>query len=104
MVYDPIPFSNFAGAPFAGHGVCLDEEWKIMKSHLERFFGCSAALEREMVYRRVLSNRTLLAVAFRYLDFRTRYSPIADEWLAVRQLILSIVGVRELNAIPEVTV
>lgn len=100
---DPLFFANFGGTPFLTERVDLEPEWRQFRDGLKAYFGPSAALTRELDYRRILAHRTLLKVALRYLRFRRNYEPVADERVSVRALLLSLARVRPLKSLALLT-
>ncbi len=83
---DPAPFCSHGATLFAlpERSADLDVSFKAMAASLRQAFGPSAALERELAFRRTLATRQSFNLATRYLQFRARHRPEMDEAAVAR--------------------
>lgn len=87
--FDPAPFCNHGGQLFDVDGRRdFAAEFALMAAALRAGLGPSAALERELQYREVLSNRQELRMLWRYNRYRRQHRPETGDWNAVRAWML----------------
>jgi glycosyltransferase involved in cell wall biosynthesis len=67
--FDPVPFSNHHGIPFRDDKLDLSEEFRQMSEILTSGLGDSAALRRELAFRRVLADGRPFGRMMRYAGF-----------------------------------
>lgn len=87
--FDPAPFCNHGGALFDVDGRRdFDADFARMAEALRRGLGASEELERELRYRRVVSNRHEGRMLWRYSQFRAKSLPETGEWNAIRSWLI----------------
>lgn len=85
---DPAPLCNHGFRLFDTGQLDYDSQFEALAAGLRQAYGASAELERELAWRRVLTNRRLGPMAARYACFRRRHAPESGEWLSVRSWML----------------
>lgn len=87
--FDPAPFCNHGGILFDVAGRSdFSAEFAHMATVLQAGIGDSAQLQRELAYRRVISTRNRIQLAWRYAQFSKAHQPETGEWYAVRSWLL----------------
>lgn len=101
--FDPAPFCNHGAILYDVDGqMNFDAEFEKMAAALRFGFGPSPELERELGYRRAISNRNKIAMLWRYSRFRSAHAPETNEWNAVRGwMVRSLPGKRRITVAPE---
>ena len=94
ILHDTKPFDP---APFCTHGEKLirfpeqqdfSSEYKPLENMLTKLVPNRAARQRELDYRWVLSNRSVLVMLYRYLGFVLKYGKTENEWRSIRAWIV----------------
>jgi glycosyltransferase involved in cell wall biosynthesis len=87
----------FDPAPFCTHGEKLirfpeqqdfSSEYKPLENMLTKLVPNRAARQRELDYRWVLSNRSVIVMLYRYLGFVLKYGKTENEWRSIRAWIV----------------
>ena len=96
--FDPSPFCNHGGMLFDFAGKKnFDPEFEVMQNSLRTALGNSPELDRELAYRKVIADKNVAVLLWRYAKFRVAHQPEMDEWPAVRSWALrSVRGKRNI--------
>lgn len=86
--FDPAPFCNHADYVFDYFRTDYSEQYRTMAEALRAGFGPSAALDRELEFRKVLAARKLPAMTARFMKFWSRYPVLPGEKRSVRNWLL----------------
>lgn len=89
--FDPGPFCNHADFVFDFQQSSYTREFSDMANALRAGLGRSAAVERELAFRQVLSKRGSLEMASRFVGFALRHSARPSERRTVRNWLLRTV-------------
>ena len=89
--FDPGPFCNHADFVFDFQQSSYADEFSDLTRALRAGLGPSAALERELAFRQVLSKRGSVEMASRFVGFELRYSAMPSERRTVRNWLLRTV-------------
>jgi hypothetical protein len=90
--FDPAPFSSLGGqlTPISNpKQAILDEGLKQIAVQLNRGFGPSKGLDRELTFRRVTGTRNTALMVWRYAQFRSKHTPVSIEWGVVRNSLIA---------------
>ncbi|MEW6559307.1 MAG: glycosyltransferase family A protein [Pseudomonadota bacterium] len=91
--FDPTPFCNHGGMLFdLGARTDYTAEFHALRTALRRMDADPAQVERELRYRRVLSNRNPAVMLARYALFRSRCRPMMNEHTTVKLHLLGRKG------------
>jgi glycosyltransferase involved in cell wall biosynthesis len=86
--FDPAPFCNHGGTLVDVGKTDFSAEFAIMAANLRKGLGESQELERELEFRRTVSNRNEAFLLWRYNKFRSRNAPETGEWNAIRSWLI----------------
>jgi hypothetical protein len=87
--FDPTPFTNHGNAPVLEERVDFSEQFALLATSLRQALGPSEGLERELLFRRLLSKRRAVTLATRYLTFRLQHRPEISERLTLRSALIT---------------
>lgn len=86
--FDPAPFCTFGDALMSIDGrTDFEEDFEKMAGVIRTGFGCSAEVERELSFRKVVSTRRSARLVCRYLQFAARHRPDESERRSIRSWV-----------------
>jgi glycosyltransferase involved in cell wall biosynthesis len=86
--FDPAPFCNHGDYVFDDYSSDYSEQFAVMAAALQRGFGPSPDLRRELAFREVMATRQLAVMAYRFAKFRSRHASLPSERRTVRNWLL----------------
>jgi len=102
-LFDPVPFCNHGGIIFDVDGkLDFSAEFKQIEDLLTSTIGDSEELRRELDFRKILSTRRDLKLAWTFLRFKSRFILETGEWYAVKSWLIRKFPSKAIISVPSV--